>query len=73
MADIISNLRKKHTWYVTGMAGILIAILIGIAVGTMFISLDVHAENVLDDVLHSSYSDVRPESVGSARCFSFLK
>lgn len=72
MADIISNLRKKHTWYVTGVAGILLAILIGIAVGTMFISLDVHAENVLDDVLRSSYTDTRPESVGSARCFSFV-
>ena len=72
MADIIANLRKKHTWYVTGVAGILLAILIGIAVGTMFISLDVHAENVLDDVLHSSYTDVRPESVGSDRCFSFV-
>ena len=72
MADIISNLRKKHTWYVTGVAGILLAILIGIAVGTMFISLDVHAENVLDDVLHSSYTDFRPESVGSDRCFSFV-
>ena len=72
MADIIANLRKKHTWYVTGVAGILLAILIGIAVGTMFISLDVHAENVLDDVLRSSYTDVRPDSVGSARCFSFV-
>lgn len=72
MADIIANLRKKHTWYVTGVAGILLAILIGIAVGTMFISLDVHAENVLDDVLRSSYTDTRPESVGSARCFSFV-
>ena len=72
MADIISNLRKKHTWYVTGVAGILLAILIGIAVGTMFISLDVHAENVLNDVLHSSYTDTRPESVGSDRCFSFV-
>lgn len=72
MSDIIANLRKKHTWYVTGVAGILLAILIGIAVGTMFISLDVHAENVLDDVLHSSYTDTRPESVGSARCFSFV-
>ena len=65
MSDIIANLRKKHTWYVTGVAGILLAILIGIAVGTMFISLDVHAENVLDDVLRSSYTDVRPESVGA--------
>ena len=72
MADIIANLRKKHTWYVTGVAGILLAILIGIAVGTMFISLNVHAENVLDDVLHSSYTDTRLESVGSDRCFSFV-
>ena len=72
MSDIIANLRKKHTLYVTGVAGILLAILICIAVGTMFISLDVHAENVLDDVLRSSHSDVRPESVGSDRCFSFV-
>lgn len=72
MADIVANLRKRHTLYVTAVAGILLLIMIGIAVAAMFISLDIQAENTLDDILESFYHDYRPESVGSARCFAFV-
>jgi signal transduction histidine kinase len=72
MSDIISNLRKKHTWYVTGVAGILLAIILGIAVGSFFISLDIEADNILNTVLSSYDSPHRPEALGASRCFAFL-
>lgn len=72
MADIVANLRKKHTIYVTIVAGILLAIILGIAVGTLLITLGVETDKTLSAVLSSYNSADRPEEIGASRCFAFV-
>ncbi len=72
MNDIIANLRKKHTLYVTSVAGILLLVLIGTAIGIMFISVGVEAENAMKQVLTADYDSIRPDDVALSRCFAFV-
>ena len=72
MTDIVASLRRKHTLYVTSVAGILLTMLIGLTIGLTFVSADITADNILDDVIESFQSDERPDSIGASRCFAFV-
>ncbi len=72
MTNIIAELRRRHTLYVTIVAGVLLFVLIGTAIGIMFLSVDVEADNTMERVLGQGYDATRPDEDTLSRCFAFV-
>ena len=71
MTDIITKIRREHTFYVTMVAGIILLFLVGCAIGLATLSRAMEINRVSDIILSQKDADHRPEELGVARCFAF--
>lgn len=71
MTDIITKIRREHTFYVTIVAGIILLLLVGCAIGLAMLSRAMEVDRVADIILSQNDIEHRPEELGVARCFAF--